>query len=169
MILRDKEVSTIEEALELFSEEERAHARNERDNMGKHVIPAPSLELKHNFAGYFLDPLRYIRGRDEGAAAERTVVRPSFSYMGNYIINEKAINDIIHLVVRETPGIFKVVYISHIKSTVESYSLLIAVKTRKGWPIWESTINFQQKVHEAIETMTAFSVSDVTVEVRGVN
>ena len=154
---------------DITSEEEREIAHEQRDKMGKHAIPAPALQLKHNFAGYFLDPLRLIRGKDQGMAAERTVVRPSYSYLGNYIVNERAINDIIHLVCRETEGIYKVVYISHLKSSQEQYELQIAIKVRHGYSVWDCAEIFQKRVQEMIEKMTAFNVVTVNVEVRGIS
>ena len=54
---------------EITTEEERQTARQQRDQYGKHVIPAPALQLKRTFAGYFMDPLRFFRGKDQGAAA----------------------------------------------------------------------------------------------------
>jgi len=126
-------------------------------------------DLYRSFFIYLDDRNWLFRGKDQGAQHERTVVRPSYSYFGDYIVNERAIHDIIHLVQRETPGIFKVVYISHIDSSPELYSLVIAVKLRKGYPVWDSAIAFQNKVQEMIEKMTAFNVVKVNVEIRGIN
>ena len=81
---------------DITTEEERKVARQQRDKLGKHVIPAPALQLKHNFAGYFMDPLRLFRGKDQGAAAERTVVRPTYSYMGEYYVAERVMDDIVN-------------------------------------------------------------------------
>ncbi len=89
---------------EITTEEERETARQQRDKLGKHVIPAPALQLKHNFAGYFMDPLRLLRGKDQGAAAERTVVRPTYSYMGEYYVSEHVMDDIVRCVAAAMPA-----------------------------------------------------------------
>ncbi len=47
---------------EITTEEERETARRQRHEMGKHIIPVPTFQLKREFSGYFLDPLRIIRG-----------------------------------------------------------------------------------------------------------
>ena len=52
------------------------------------------MQLKRSFAGYFRDPLRVIRGKDQGAAQERTVVRPMYSYMGDYTKEKVALRDL---------------------------------------------------------------------------
>ena len=70
---------------EITTEDERIAAHRQRNEYGKHVIPAPSLQLKRTFAGYFMDPLRFFRGKDQGASSERTVVRPAYSYLGEYL------------------------------------------------------------------------------------
>lgn len=152
---------------DITTEEERKEAREERVGHGKHVIPAPSMQLKRSFAGYFRDPLRVIRGKDQGAASERTVVRPMFSYMGDYIITDKAISDIVKCIVKDSEGIARAIYIGQAKEP-ENYELQLAVNIKKGYPIWETAADFQKKVHLTIEEMTAFNVSFVNVEVRGI-
>ena len=57
---------------DITTEEERETARHQREDLGKHVIPAPSLQLKRTFAGYFMDPLRFFRGKDQGASPWRS-------------------------------------------------------------------------------------------------
>ena len=59
---------------DITTPEERAMAREQRDHLGKHVIPAPALQLKRSFAGYFMDPLRFFRGKDQGAEIGRAHV-----------------------------------------------------------------------------------------------
>ena len=73
MLIRIEDVST---------EEEMRQAREVRLSQGKHAIPVPSVEIKHEFSGTFADRFsRLRRKRDRGQAAhdaERTVVRPTF-------------------------------------------------------------------------------------------
>lgn len=153
---------------DITTEEERAAARHQREDLGKHVIPAPSLQLKRTFAGYFMDPLRFFRGKDQGASHERTVVRPTYSYMGEYFITEKVIDDIITCLARITPAIGRVIYVVQ-SSNSEAYHLKIGVKIKKGYPIWESAIEFQQNIEKEVEKMTAFNVTQIDIEVRGVS
>lgn len=153
---------------DITSEEERAVAKKQRTELGKHVIPAPALQLKRSFAGYFLDPLKFFRGKDQGAAAERTVVRPAYSYMGEYFISEKVIDDIITCLAHEMSSIGRVIHIVQY-SRPEAYRLKIAVKIRRGYPVWPSAKEFQAAVEKQIEKMTAFNVVSIEIEVRGIN
>ena len=153
---------------DITTPQEREMARVQRDNLGKHVIPAPSMQLKRSFAGYFMDPLRFFRGKDQGAASERTVVRPTYSYMGEYYLDENVINDIITCVAKLMPSISRVIYVVQ-DASPEAYQLSVSVKIRRGYPIWEAAQMFQRKLTETVEEMTAFNVAKVDVEVRGIS
>lgn len=153
---------------DITTEDERNTARQQRDQHGKHVIPAPALQLKRSFAGYFMDPLRLFRGKEQGAAAERTVVRPTYSYMGDYFVSEKVIDDIICCLAHEMPQIGRVIHIVQ-SPKAESYKLKVAVKVKYGFPLWESAAEFQKSIEEKIEGMTAFNVTEIDIEIRGVN
>lgn len=153
---------------DITTEEERETAHHQRETLGKHVIPAPAMQLKRTFSGYFMDPLRFFRGKDQGAASERTVVRPTYSYMGEYFVAERVIDDIIKCLARMTPSISRVIYVVQ-NSNAEAYRLKIGVKIKMGFPIWESAIAFQKEIEEEVEKMTAFNVTKIDLEVRGVN
>jgi len=149
---------------DITTEEERATAQIERQRYGKHVIPAPTMQLKKNFAGYFMTPLNLFRGN---AHTERTVVRPPFSYKGEYIIGEEVITDIIFLAAKEVPGIKKILRVVH-SPNVDDYKLHILIRIKEGYPLWETAYDFQKEVNDKIEYMTAFNVTKVDCEVRGI-
>lgn len=153
---------------DITTEEERETAHHQRESLGKHVIPAPAMQLKRTFSGYFMDPLRFFRGKDQGIASERTVVRPTYSYMGEYFVAERVIDDIVTCLARLTPAISRVIYVVQ-SSSAEAYKLKVGVKIKRGHPLWESAIEFQKKIEEQVEKMTAFNVTEIELEVRGVN
>lgn len=153
---------------DITTEEERETAHQQRESMGKHVIPAPAMQLKRTFSGYFMDPLRFFRGKDQGAASERTVVRPTYSYMGEYFVAEKVVDDIVTCLARLTPSVSRVIYVVQ-SSNAEAYRLKVGIKIKRGYPIWESAIDFQEQMEKEIERMTAFNVTEIDLEVRGVN
>lgn len=68
-----------------------------RNKEGKHVIPLPTVEVKKDFSGYFMDRLRVFIGKKGkiNEIAEKTIIRPTFSYLGKYTISQKAIFQII--------------------------------------------------------------------------
>ena len=80
---------------EITTESQRETAKKQRKELGKHVIPAPTFQIKRQFSGYFLDPLRIFRSRGgKTTYAEKTVVRPTYSYLGDYDLSDKVITDI---------------------------------------------------------------------------
>ncbi len=147
---------------------ERCKARQQREQLGKHVIPAPSLQLKRNFAGYFMDPLRFFRGKEQEPEGERTVVRPTYSYMGQYLIAERVIDDIISCVAEKHRAGGRVIYVSH-SAEPEAYELFVVLKMKHGFELWKSVCEIQEEIKDVVEKMTAFNVSAVNIEVRGID
>ena len=148
----------------ITTEEERKAAYVQREILGKHVIPAPSMQLKRSFSGYFMDQLKFFRGKE----LERTVVRPTFSYMGEFFVAERVVEDIIHCLAYQTAAISKIIFVSQTPDE-EAYKLKIAIKVRRGFPIWESAMDFQGEVEKQVEKMTAFNVTSIDLEVRGIS
>ena len=50
----------------------------------------------------------------------------------------------------------------------EDYIINVAVKINAGCSLWDDVMEFQKKVTDAVENMTAFNVTEVNVEVRGI-
>ena len=150
---------------DITTEEERTEARKQRKNYGKHVIPAPAMELKRSFAGYFLDSLGLFKGRAH-ATAERTVVRPTYSYYGDYILSDKVITDICEIAAEEEPAIKGVIMVNQ-EPSPEDYIINIALKISSRCSLWDDVMKYQKKVNDMVEEMTAFNVSEVNIEIRG--
>lgn len=165
---------------DITTEEERETAIKSRSQQGKHVIPVPTLQLKRDFAGYFLDPQKILwtareraqeaiqtglhlvkKGEDEG----KTVVRPTYSYLGDFLINDKVITDIAKCVCEEVEGVHSVVKV-YAGSQPEQLTVEALIDLKSSANIWESAIEFQKKLQEVIEEMTAFNVVRIDVEVR---
>ena len=160
---------------DITSEEERQTALRNRRVQGKHVIPAPTVQLKRQFAGYFMSPLRLFRtgilrggqsGAEEGSA-ERTVVRPTFSYMGDFFISDRVITDIAKCVAEETPGVERVLRVYE-NTSPDSLHIDVSLSMRLRGDLWADAAAFQDALEKQVEYMTAFNVVRVNVEVRSV-
>ena len=100
------EISEMIHIEDITTETQRAYARKQRENQGKHIVPVPSAKLKKTFSGYFMTPIRRFRifgGRREDE--EKTVVRPTFSYLGEFLIAPQVITDIVTLTGEALPGV----------------------------------------------------------------
>lgn len=156
---------------DISSEEDRAQAARHRQQLGQHVIPVPTLQLKRDFAGFFMHPLRtimefnpFVKGAQE--EGEKTVVRPTFSYMGEFFIAEQVIKDIVKCVARETNGVGNVIKVNE-NTHPDNLIAEVSINIKRGHHIWETATEFQSKLTSVIEEMTAFNVVKVNVEVRG--
>ena len=93
---------------DVATEEEMATARNVRVTQGKHVIPVPTFAIKKDFSGYLLDPLQIFKSTGKGNVpyiSEKSIIRPTFSYMGNFKISDTVFKQIIDCVADRTKGV----------------------------------------------------------------
>lgn len=155
---------------EITTPEEREMADKQRHMQGKHIIPVPTLQLKRDFAGYFLDPLRIFRGMNVGGKAqfsEKTVVRPTFSYMGEFFISDTVLTDIASCAAGEVEGVAEVMKVYE-NTSPDNLVVDVSISVGDGSPLWETAMDFQKRLAEIIEYMTAFNVVKVDVEVAGI-
>jgi len=162
------DISEIIHIEDISTEEDLKIAFKQRIIQGKHVIPVPTLELKRDFAGYFMNPLRIFKGSFFGGDAgqgERTVVRPTFSYMGKFYISDSVILDIANCVARENEAVGKI-YKVYENTAPDALDVRISLGIKKGFKAWEGAEEFQRCLALQIENMTAFNVVRVDVEIK---
>ena len=155
---------------DITTEREREKAWKQRRIQGKHVIPVPSMQLKRDFAGYFMNPLKILKSSGVfgiGQYTEKTVVRPTYSYMGDFTISDKVITDIAHCAAERIDGVDHVisVYANTMPGTLR---VQLSLSMRGNGNVWENAIRFQHKLASVIEFMTAFNVVEVAVNVEEV-
>ena len=63
---------------QVSSAEQIEEAKKIRKEQGKHVVPVPTFEIKEQFSGYFVDPLKMFEKKDK-VYREKSVIRPTFS------------------------------------------------------------------------------------------
>lgn len=155
---------------DITTEEDREAAAKQRQVLGKHVIPVPAPQLKRTFAGYFLDPMKLFKGINmlrEGMESEKTVVRPAFSYMGEFFISDRVITDIAQCVAKESKGIGQVVRVYE-NTLPDNLIIEVDITVKKGYIIWDVATKFQKLLCKTIEDMTAFNVETINVIVKGI-
>jgi uncharacterized alkaline shock family protein YloU len=165
---------------DITTEEDRALAAHHRNDEGQHVIPAPVAQLRRDFAGYFMNPLKLFRDKALGNAvgtkpdreedevpADRTVVRPQFSYFGSFTISEHVIRDIISIAADKYEDTL-VVADRMSNGKQNNMSVTIDVRAIKDPRSVDKCIEFQKDVYEAISSMTAFTIDSVNVRIRDI-
>jgi len=151
----------------LTTSDERKIADYRRNELGQHIIPAPTLEVKRDFSGYFIHPLKILKDARAGRsqAIERSVVRPTYSYFGSFSISDSAIGDIVRAVAKEIPDIAKVTSV-FVKKRQDGVIIDAGIIVRAGGPILATARVFQNAARENIETMTAMNVLGTDVEIK---
>ena len=164
---------------DVTSEEDRAIASHHRNDEGEHVIPAPLGQLRRDFAGYFMNPLKLFRDRalgndvstkqerDDGEVLDRTVVRPRFSYFGSFEISEQVIRDIVNIAAEKYEN-YMVVADRMSNGKQNNMSVTIDIRAVKDPLLVDRCIEFQNDVFNAIANMTAFTVDSVNVRIRDI-
>ena len=160
---------------EITTDEERVIARKQRKEMGQHVIPAPTFQLKKQFSGYFMKPMKLLKDFNpmghwkEGA--EKSVVRPSYSYMGRYNISEKVMTDIIDCIRQDAESI-NVIDMVTVKENREmrneGIELNVTINMDYSDDLPGKAETFQAMIATIIEEMTAFNVNKVNIDVKEV-
>ena len=174
------EIGPVEERIyieDITTEEEREIAKHFRQDEGEHVIPAPMGQLRRDFAGYFINPIKNFINMAKGNSVsdgkkpedddpdERTVVRPTFSYFGSFTISEQVIRDIIRLSAEKYDSHIVVVdRMNNGKQT--NMTVTIDVMAVKDPESVDKCIGLQKDVFDALATMTAFTIESVNVRIR---
>lgn len=155
---------------DVATQEEMQTARRIRVTEGKHVIPVPTFEIKKDFSGYLLDPLQIFKTKGRGNKpyiSEKSIIRPTFSYMGNFIISDTVFRQIIEYLANKADGIHKVQKI-RVDNFGEGVKIYMEVTIVYGFKLIEGINEFKQKAKKEIEKLTAMNVEDFEVVVKNV-
>lgn len=156
---------------EVATEEEMENARRIRVTEGKHVIPVPTFEIKKDFSGYLLDPLQIFKSTGRGKTpymAEKSIIRPTFSYMGNFTISDTVFKQIIEYLANKEPSIYKVVR-TRVNKGDSGTEIYMEVIVNYGKKIVDILQDFQVRSKKEIERLTAMNVSKIDVMAKGIN
>ena len=168
--LRLPKISDTTYITDVATEEEMKTARNIRVTEGKHVIPVPTFEIKKDFSGYLLDPLQIFKSKGKGKQpyiSEKSIIRPTFSYMGNFTISDSVFRQIAEYQAEKMPEIYKV-----LRTRVQNYGegplIDMEVSVVYGYNVTEGLIEFKKKIIKEIENLTAMNVVKLNVVAKNI-
>jgi len=151
---------------DISSQEDIEAARYHRMEFGQHVIPLPTLEVKKDFSGYFLDTLKiFTRVFGKREEIEKSVVRPTFSFLGKYTISSRTLHQIVEISLSHLTGIYSNEKIRVIKSN-DKLKLELEFVYHYGVKVHELSRKILQKVKEDLENMTQLHVVDIQLSVK---
>ncbi len=155
---------------EVATEEEMKVARHIRETEGKHVIPVPTFELKKDFSGYLLDPLQIFKSNGIGKKpyiSEKTIIRPTFSYMGKFTISDSVFRQIAEYIADKMPSIYKVLR-TRVQSSDAGTSIYMEVTVTYGYNIQDVLKEFRDRAEKEIEKLTSMNVIEFEVVAKNV-
>ncbi|WHH57544.1 Asp23/Gls24 family envelope stress response protein [Petroclostridium sp. X23] len=161
-------ISRIIRIEDVAEKDEIEKARTLRRTEGKHVIPVPTFEIKKDFSGYLLDPLKIFRrkGKNEiPQVVDKSVVRPTFSYMGNYTISNQVIITICEFEAMKIAGVKKISKV-WLQNDNPGLAIHMELTLEYGNILQELAKEIQVTVRDAVEKYTAINVLAVNITVK---
>ncbi|HNZ63017.1 MAG TPA: hypothetical protein PKH23_01625 [Bacillota bacterium] len=154
---------------DVSTEDERNQAKLTRLSEGKHTIPVPSMEIKHEFSGYLTEPLARLwqkfdlgsvfgpQSPQSPADYDRTVVRPTFSTLGSYAMSDQAMKDLVRILALKVDGVEEIV---DQKIHKEPYGIILNLDLAiyYGSSTQSVLAETQTAVSEGVELFTAVNV-----------
>lgn len=152
---------------EVASEQEIENAKRIRTVEGKHVIPVPTFELKKGFSGYLLDPLQIFKTRENDIPyiSEKSIIRPTFSYIGNFTISDAVFRQIIEYIASKTESIVKVLRV-RVNKSEEGPTIYVEVEIKFGIKIVTELSEFKAKCIKELERQTAMNIVNMIVSAK---
>ncbi|ATW24364.1 Asp23/Gls24 family envelope stress response protein [Candidatus Formimonas warabiya] len=156
---------------DIVSPESIKKARQIREQLGTHVVPAPTVEVKQRFSGNIIDPLRsFFRKRNPGNRpltskhlwVEQTVVRPTFNFWGKFYISNYVIIEIIKYVSLDVPGIDRVMR-SNVENSEQGLALHVDVSLVYGYFLPDVMVQAQKTIQKHVEYMTSLNVISIDI------
>ena len=156
---------------DIATKEEMEEARRSRITEGKHVIPVPTFEIKKDFSGFILDPLQIFKfkGRNNKPyISEKSIIRPTFSYLGNFTISDTVFRQIIEYVAKKDKSIYSVIR-TRIDNEPEGPYVYIEVIVEYGSNVREVVENFKNKVIKELEKLTTMRVRTIKIVIKDIH
>ena len=164
------EISETVYITDVATKQEMETARRIRVTEGKHVIPVPTFQIKKDFSGYLLDPLQIFKSKGKGKEpyiSEKSIIRPTFSYLGNFTISDTLFRQILEYLASKTPAIYKI-----LKLRVENYGegakIYMEVTIYYGFNVIDGITEFKKKARKEIEKLTSMNVVELNVVAKNI-
>lgn len=156
---------------DVATELEMEEARRIRQTEGKHVIPVPTFEIKKDFSGYLLDPLQIFKFKGKNVKpyiSEKSIIRPTFSYLGNYVISDSVLREIIEYLASKTDAIYKINKV-RVENNQTGANFYIELTIVYGHNLFETLKEFKKKCKREIENLTAMNVESMEVVAKDIH
>jgi len=162
-------IVTIED---IATEKDIEVARYMRNTYGKHIIPAPTAEVRKSFSGLLLDPvhvlLRLKNRSKPQKAVEKTLVRPTYFLLGKISIADNVIDMLIKKTVGES-GVPVKLGKALVKQSEAGVRINLTVQVKHGINIPRLLRQVQELLKNRIEYLTGLHLLTIDIIVSKVD
>jgi ABC-type dipeptide/oligopeptide/nickel transport system ATPase component len=148
------------------SQEDIETALRTRRIEGKHVIPAPSVEVKRGYPEIFFSPVSvsepYKARRLIPVMHEKSLVRPAYSMPQKLAISGQALSLMVKNCVSEFSGGFRVKKIG-VRDTETGYRLIITIDVNIGIQLEKKIDELSRYITDNIEKYTGILIEEVNI------
>ena len=99
---------------------------------------------------------------------EKSIIRPTYSYLGNYKISDNVLRNIIEYVTKEFEGIYKLQRIK-IDTYPDGVVIFMDVTMEYGYNLMDILSKLIAKVKKEIDRLTAMNILDIQVTAKGMH
>ncbi len=152
-----------------ISTKEEIIAALESRKKGNHIIPVPTVEIKNRINGLNklnINPLKrfFMTSNKKAVILEKTVIRPSFSYIGKFYISSKVLKQIIEYTVYQEKFIDNInrINISNISDKLD-IKISININNIK---VFTNLENVQKDIKKNIEETTLIDVGKIGLYIK---
>ncbi len=173
-IAKNLELPEIKETVyitDVATEEEIDSAKRMRIVEGKHVIPVPTFEIKKDFSGFLLDPLQIFKTNGFGNKpyiSEKSIIRPTFNYIGNFTISDTVFRQIIDYIASKNDSITEILKV-RVNNSEEGPTIYVEAEVNYGINILSELGDFKEKCIKEIERLTSMNVKSMKIIAKKLN
>lgn len=156
---------------EIATEDEIKRALFNRNHYGKHVIPVPTFELKQDFSGYFLRSLKIFKRKASTGEItqedENSIIRPTYSYLGEFTISDNVISQIIEFELNKLDFIDKILSI-RIDKLKNGLGAEISLNIKYGVDLNKAGETIKSSAAFPVANSTSINVEYINVYIKGI-
>ena len=133
---------------------------------GNHVIPVPAVEIKSMASGLSINSLKRLfrKGNNRNMVVlEKTIIRPTFSYIGKFYISADVIKQIIEYEVYNFGSIDRINKIN-IENCNNFMNIFVSININDLETI-KKIEDIQQTIKKSIEKMTLVNVQKIDINI----
>lgn len=155
---------------EYASEKEIRKAKYLRNHFNKHVIPAPTMEVKKSFPGTFIDSFHIFLKKKETPGRkewlEQSIIRPTFTQIGKLTIADRAISNIADFAALSVKGVVSNCSIAVKVEQEGIISINISTAIVYGFHLHKVAAEIQRQITHTMEKISGLQVKAVNVTVK---